>query len=297
MKMSIRRSAAAAAVALSISGLGVLAGPHAAGAASVFDGTWTVSHGGEGQLVLDADGTYTATCSVRDGYAATCPDSSGTFARGYGGASSYVFFYGDAGHTVSFRWAGEAGEPSSMASGGLSGMIIDRGSEFVCSEFWENGYQLAKTPMVYVGANGNIFGVGSNQDLGPRDADNWVNLAETGPNYFVEGDCSGAGGGGGSTTSTVVHVADSNGRAVAGATVQGTWSGGTTVSCVTGANGSCTVNSPGYRNGLLSTELTVNGVSATGTTYDSVANTDPTAVATARRSSSLARSAERFALN
>lgn len=102
---------------------------------------------------------------MRDGYYATCPDSTGTFARGYGGASSYVYFAGSAGNTVSFRWAGEVSQPSSMASAGLSGMIIDRGTEFVCAEFWENGYQLANSPMVYIGVNGNIFGVGSNQDI------------------------------------------------------------------------------------------------------------------------------------
>ncbi len=178
-------------------------------AASIFDGTWTVSHGGDGQLTLNSDGTYTSTCEVRDGYGgAQCPDPSGTFARGSGGSSTYVNFFGDAGHTVSYRWAGPVSEPTSMAIGGLNGMIIDRGNDFVCSEFFENGYQLARTPMVYVGDNGNIFGVGSDQDLGPRNADNWLFLAEVAPNYFVEGHCDDVGGNPGDPGTDAVHVGD-----------------------------------------------------------------------------------------
>ena len=110
----------------------------------------------------------------------------GTFARGSGGSSTYVNFFGDAGHTVS----------------------IDRGNDFVCSEFFENGYQLARTPMVYVGDNGNIFGVGSDQDLGPRNADNWLFLAEVAPNYFVEGHCDDVGGNPGDPGTDAVHVGD-----------------------------------------------------------------------------------------
>lgn len=296
-----RSRAATALVGLTMAGAGLVGWAAPAGAASVFDGTWTVSHGGSGQLVLQPDGTYTSTCSVRAGYAATCPDPTGTFARGYGGSSSYVFFTGDAGNTVSFRWAGDVSQPSSMASGGLSGMIIDRGTSFVCSAFWENGYQLAKTPLVHVGANDDIFAVGSNQDLGPRTADNWVSLAETGPNYFVEGDCAtgGSGGGGGAgSTSPVVHVGDIDGSArrtnggrrwqatakvyvvnaagqpVSGATVQGTWSG-QGVSCVTGTDGSCTLSSPSYQTGITAATFTVSNVTATGATYDRSANADP----------------------
>lgn len=55
--------------------------------------------------------------------------------------------------------------------------------------------------------------------------------------------------------------------AISGATVSGNWGGGT-VSCVTGANGSCSVTSPTYRSSTVaSTTWTVTNVSGTNMTY------------------------------
>lgn len=282
---------------MAIAGAGAATATPALAASSGFEGTWTVTHGGTGQITINADGTYVSTCAVRDGYSGYCPDPTGTFVQGFGGSSSYVTFTGATGGAT-YRWAGPVGAPTSMATGGLSGLIIDRGTAFVCSECGENAYQLARTPLVYVDANDDVFAVGSNQNLGPRTADNYVLLAETAPNYFVEGTCSaGGGGGGGGTTTPVLHVGDLDGRGVLsgknwqaqvtisvvnasgqpvpGATVTARWGSGTSGSCVTGANGTCTLSSPKMAKSVSQVNLSVTGVTLSGSSYAPTANTDP----------------------
>ncbi len=68
-----------------------------------------------------------------------------------------------------------------------------------------------------------------------------------------------------SATATITVRSES--AAISGATVSGNWGGGT-VSCVTGASGSCSVTSPNYRyNSVQSTTWTVTNVSGTNLTY------------------------------
>ena len=283
--------------------LAMLMTPRNIYAASVFDGTWTVVHGGTGQLDLNSDGTYTSTCATFSNYdEATCPDPSGTFAQGYGGSSAYLYFYGDSGKITAYRWAGSTAAPDSIAAGGLTGIIIDRGTEFQCSQFWNNTYQLVQTPLAYADAtNTNAFASGSNDLLGKRSADNWVYLAETAPNYFEKGECDTVGDPNPTPEPTpaptgMLHVADLDGATesvsrwwratvsiavvdvemapVAGATVNGSWNSGGAASCVTDVNGRCEVNILRSR-WSHSVTLTVQDVAHDTLTYDSSANADP----------------------
>ena len=272
-------------------------------AASAFDGTWTVVHGGTGQLVLNADGTYSSTCQVIAGYdEAKCPDPTGTFAKGYGGSSAYIYFTGSNGSFTAYRWSGPVSAPDSLAGGGLSGIIIDRGTEFQCSEFWENTYNLVQTPLAYADAtNTNAFATGSNEPLGQRSVSNWVSLAETAPNYFEKGQCGEVGNPDPTPEPTpaptgMLHVADLDGvstpvwrwwRAtvtisvvdanlapVADATVNGSWNSGGAATCVTDSSGSCAVDILRSR-WSPSVTLTIQDVAHDVLTYDAAANTDP----------------------
>ena len=73
-----------------------------------------------------------------------------------------------------------------------------------------------------------------------------------------------------------VSVVDATGTAVAGATVQATW---TTVSsattCTTDASGTCTLTSPRVRKATDSLTLRVDSATHASLTYDAGANTDP----------------------
>jgi len=283
--------------------LAILMTPKDTYAASVFDGTWTVVHGGTGQLLLNSDGTYISTCEVFSNYdEATCPDPSGTFAQGYGGSSAYLYFYGDSGKITAYRWSGSTAAPDSMAAGGLSGIIIDRGTEFQCSQFWNNTYQLVQTPLAYADAtNTNAYATGSNDLLGKRSADNWVYLAETAPNYFEKGECDTVGDPDPTPEPTpaptgVLHVADLDGSSepvsrwwratvsitvvdaalapVAEATVNGSWNSGGAASCFTDGNGRCEVSILRSR-WSQSVTLTIQDVAHDALTYDASANADP----------------------
>ncbi|MEO8347409.1 MAG: lysyl oxidase family protein [Acidobacteriota bacterium] len=73
-----------------------------------------------------------------------------------------------------------------------------------------------------------------------------------------------------------VTVRDAAGSAVAGATVNGTWTGALnrSVSGVTGSGGSLTLGT-GQMSGGTSVTFTVTGVSGSGLSYDQTANADP----------------------
>lgn len=71
-------------------------------------------------------------------------------------------------------------------------------------------------------------------------------------------------------TTTVV---DALGAAVSGATVSGRWNNGSTVTCVTGSTGACSLTSPNYRNNVLSTTWAVTAISGTNLAYKPAANT------------------------
>ena len=73
-----------------------------------------------------------------------------------------------------------------------------------------------------------------------------------------------------------ITVLDANGVAVAGATVSGTFSTQKgTVTCITAADGSCTVVSSDVRNRVNSTVFTVTNVVKASSTYQPKANSDP----------------------
>jgi subtilisin len=74
-----------------------------------------------------------------------------------------------------------------------------------------------------------------------------------------------------------ITIHDANHQPVANATVNGTWSGGSSgsSSCTTSANGTCTVTSGNMRKKDTSTIFTVSSVSHASLTYDAADNHDP----------------------
>ncbi|MFI7483506.1 N-acetylmuramoyl-L-alanine amidase [Kocuria sp. M1R5S2] len=69
---------------------------------------------------------------------------------------------------------------------------------------------------------------------------------------------------------------DDAGLAVAGAAVEGTWTTtGTAVSCTTGADGSCAVQSPRLSKGTASAAFRVDALRFDGLAYDAAGNDDP----------------------
>lgn len=74
----------------------------------------------------------------------------------------------------------------------------------------------------------------------------------------------------------IIEVHDENHDPIVGALVTGVWSGNTTVSCTTGANGRCTVSKRFARSRATAT-FTASSVKATGFAYASTGNHDPDA--------------------
>jgi hypothetical protein len=180
------RTRKATAVLLAATGMSMLAAQFTpAFAATKFDGTWTVDNGGIGQIVMRGDYTYTSTCTSLPTFpGAVCPAPSGTFSFGY--TTPYFTFTGTNGSTVTMRWSGDAVLPSSMSQGGYGGIILDRGTTFKCSVFYDSTYAFARSPLVYTNPQGTKgFALGSNQSLGAINAGNYVFLAETKPGYFI----------------------------------------------------------------------------------------------------------------
>lgn len=181
-----RRSVAGfgAAVAAGVALGGVVAGP--AAAATKFDGVWTINNGGTGQIVMNGDFTYTATCHTLATFpGAHCPAASGTFSFGW--SSPYVTFRGSDGTSMTMRYSGLATAPDGLSQGGYGGLWAARGTTFKCTVVYDSTYALARTPLVTKDASGKkAFALGSGQALGAINAGNYVFLAQTSPGYFVK---------------------------------------------------------------------------------------------------------------
>jgi hypothetical protein len=302
-RMTVKHLAAVLALASALAvGFATIAAPHSALAMTNLDGQWTVAHGGTGQLSLNADGTYTSTCQVTPGYAdAFCPAPTGTFERNTLG-SSVVNFHGVDGSTASYRFSGDVYNPdtitSTFASTTYSPLVMKKGSEFVCTNWGDNGYRMKGSPLVYLDSTGTIlYATGSHDLLGPATADTQVSVAETAPNYFQSGTCADfvsmptpathhIGDLDNATTapSTLrkwqpqvsATVLDSTGVALAGAIVSGKFSHNTqTLTCTTAANGTCTLGNFSLSWSTTSTVFTVTNVVKPSSTYAAKSNSDP----------------------
>jgi hypothetical protein len=78
-------------------------------------------------------------------------------------------------------------------------------------------------------------------------------------------------------TSVTIALHDANEAPISGATVTGTWSGGTagTATCTTGAAGTCSVSVPKIAVSQPSATFAVTNVAMAGRTYNASANHDP----------------------
>lgn len=79
------------------------------------------------------------------------------------------------------------------------------------------------------------------------------------------------------TATVTIKVVDQSGAPVSGAVVTGGWSAGYTGTgtCTTTTAGTCSVTTGSMKLTVTSVTFTVNGVTGTGLTYDSAANSDP----------------------
>ncbi len=248
--------AIASALAL---GVAMMSAPQPAQAMTAIDGVWTVVHGGTGQVTLNIDGTYTSTCAVTPGYAdAWCPAPAGTFLY----SSGYADFNGADGSTHSYRVSGLVSSPDTITSyfgsRTSSPLIMKKGISFVCTD-WSAG---KGTPLVeYDAATDLVYATGSHELLG--SASITYSLAETASNYFQAGQCADfptpppppaiiidsardasipAAEVGYWLPQAIVTIKDAAGAPVAGATVNGAFGDSYGQSCVTVADGTCTVS-------------------------------------------------------
>ncbi|MDO5753758.1 hypothetical protein [Arthrobacter sp.] len=281
--------ALASALALAIA---VMAAPQPAQAVTSIDGQWTVSHGGTGQLTLNSNGTYTSSCQVYPNYAdAWCPAASGTFQYSTAGTAG-VTFNGADGTTTSYRVSGLVSSPDTITSvfGSTtsSALVMTKGPNFVCTDWGTNGYMMKGSPLVYLDSTGTtLYATGSHQLIGPATADTQVSLAETAPNYFQVGSCA--------NFAPVIHIdslrdtsvtsspgmwapkvtvvlKDATGAFVSGAKVTGQFPDADIVnrltSCVTAADGTCTLGNFELANSMTSTSFTAYLVEKTGSVWD-----------------------------
>lgn len=277
---------------------GFTAGAMAASIAAFGGGladTWTVVHGGTGTLVLNADGTYYSSCVALPAFpGAVCPAPQGTYTFG---ASTYSTFTGSDGSMVSYLLGGTATAPTTMSliDRYYNGLIIDRGPDFKCTEFYDSTYRYAQGPLGVLCGNDEVCALGSNQLIGPRNSDTWAFLAETTPGYFVVGNCPKP-----TTGSTLSHIADLDGTSaqtskktwtasvtitvadesksrIANATVSGYWLGGYQASfrCTTDSTGTCQVTTIGLAQKYTSEQLKVLDIFHPTLKYDPQSNTDP----------------------
>lgn len=165
----------------------VLTGLNMNVASAASTAVWTVVHGGDGQIVLSNDGSYTSTCRIFSQYPkAKCPDVVGTYRR----ASNYMYFIGNNGVQVSYRVGGPATSPDTLTQGvsNYAGLIVKKSETFVCSEFYDSTYAFSRSPFTYECGNG-LCVTGSDDSLGSISSSNYRTVAEIKPNYLIEGSC------------------------------------------------------------------------------------------------------------
>jgi hypothetical protein len=150
-KAAWRRLGAFLAMASALAmGLTMMSAPQSAQAVTSIDGQWTVSHGGTGQVSLNADGTYTSTCQVYPNYPdAWCPGPSGTFL--YSTMSTApVTFTGADGSSTSYRVSGLVSSPDTITSvfgsRTYSPLVMKKGTAFVCTHSSGTGTPFRKRP-------------------------------------------------------------------------------------------------------------------------------------------------------
>jgi serine protease AprX len=146
----------------------------------------------------------------------------------------------------------------------------------LASYVWsEGGSQIATgaTPAVTLGVGTHTITLTVTDNGGVSDTDTVV-VAVTQAATFHVGDLDGSVTGRGKTPTVTITVHDANHNPVAGVTVTGSWSSGGTASCVTDANGRCSV-SRNFGKKQTSVTFTVSGLSKSGYTYDAPSNHDP----------------------
>jgi hypothetical protein len=283
-RLGRRRLGAVLAVVSALAmGFAMMSAPQPAEALTAIDGQWTVVHGGTGQISLNSDGTYSSTCEVNPDYEdAWCPPApSGTFQYSTQSTAS-VTFNGADGSTNSYRVSGLVSSPDTITSyfgsRTYSPLVMKRGTEFLCTD-WGGSYSFKGTPLAeYDAASGLLYATGSHELI------TGATLAETAPNYFQNGNCdayapvlhvdsvidvSVLADPGTWAPKATVTIKDQAGAAVSDATVTGgsTWGGGVST-CVTVADGTCTISAVDLAESVTWTRFDAYLVEKSGSLFD-----------------------------
>lgn len=166
---------------------------------------------------------------------------------------------------------------SGAESVSLDGSGSDDPDGGITSYVWsEGGTEIATgaTPTVTLALGTHTLTLAVTDNGGATDADTVVvTVTQSVAMHVGDLDTSFTGRGGKTPTITIT-VHDASHAPVAGVTVTGSWSVGGTASCITGADGRCSVTK-NFAKKQTSMTFTVTGLSRAGYTYQSGANHDP----------------------
>lgn len=170
---------------------------------------------------------------------------------------------------------GDGSEPVTLNGGGSSDA-----DGAIASYVWsEGGTEIATgvSPAVTLGVGAHTITLTVTDNGGATHTDTvmvTVTHAATATTVHV-GDLDAAmAGRGGKTPTFTITVHDGNHNPVAGVTVTGSWSSGGTGSCVTDANGRCSL-SKAFARKQTTVTFTVTGLTKSGYAYDAGSNHDP----------------------
>ncbi len=212
------------------------------------------------------DGSHYVSASATDTAGQTASDSVSVTVDNLNDPPSASFTYACSGLTCDFDGSGSSDPDGSISSYAWDFGDGNTGSGVTVS----HAYSVEGTYMVTLTVT---------DDEGATDSQSQeVTVSESVIGMHI-GDLDGNSINNGSTwaAEVIITVHDGDHNLVADATVSGTWSGGAsgTASCVTDANGQCTVSVSGIpkRNGTVT--FTVTDVTHADLSYDSSANHDP----------------------
>lgn len=270
-----------------------------------------VANAGPDQTVADADGNGTQTVTLNgagstdaDGTITSFVWKEGTTTVGTGASPSAAFGVGP--HTVTLTVTDDDGATATdhvsitvtandppVANAGPDQTVADadgNGSQSVtlngssssdpdgsiASYTWTEGGSTIATgasPSVVLGIGVHTITLTVRDDGGLAATDQVVVTVQT-PVTMHVADLEGAPGGKrGSQAVATITVHDQNHNPVAGVTVTGTWTGGSTASCTTDASGRCSL-SRSWAKKQTSLTFTVSGLSKSGYTYRPAENHD-----------------------
>ncbi len=213
-----------------------------------------------------SDGDHSVSAEATDSAGQTASDSISVNVDNVNDTPSASFTYACSGLTCDFDGSGSSDPDGTISSYAWDFGDGNTGSGVTVSHTYAAGGTYTVTLTV-------------TDDDGATDSQSQdVSVSESADTLHV-GDLDGNGINDGSTwtAEVVITVHDADHNAVADASVSGEWSGGAsgTASCITDANGQCTVTVSGIPKRSGTVTFTISDVAHSSLTYDAAANHDP----------------------